>query len=815
MNNQSEDRVLGYVGTYPVGDYNEQTEYEYLNVVTHKGSSYVCIKEEGCIAVEPPNEECWQLFAGKGDTGEKGEKGDIGPTGPKPVNGVDYNTNAEREEFKNAVVADSKADLEKYITEKETHLDNYTKEKEIKLDDYVTDTVKPVIDTYVTDITKKDIDAYEKEKEKVLDTYTDTKKTEIDNYVTNTSKPALDKYEKDKEAELETAKNTAISEYDAHAETLTNRIADLEEENSELVQQMPWNTTEIQESIHVEDTARYSKNKLNVLGNLTQTTREGINLINTSEQLNNTVNGITKINNKDGSLTLTGTATAEARIQLRTGTLEEGKYTYKCFGNQTDCVTNIYYIGNVTKENIRVFTASADSTKNYVFMYVIPEGTTINVTIKPMLVKGEYTSNTFPNFEQYGAMPSIEYSSMPVVATGLQKIKKIGKNFIPYPYAENSKSTYGIQYTVNKDGSIAVSGTSTNPACDFYLYGSSTDTGEYLHIKKGTYSIADTNIYNILYIAREKTLGALVGVTKIKQALASQDCYFYGYFLRVEKDITVNATFYPQLELNDTETFYEPYNGEEIILDLGTTELCKITDQDGNVVAQDRAVYRKVDGVKKWQWEKNVYKDSLTNLNNRSPLIITSYLANNLYGIVFNSIEKHKMFGQVIAIVCDKLKAKFLGSGTNTTDTNSVRNVEGIALHSSNNNQICITLEKTRLESEDLEGVRNFIRVNNITFYYPILVPVYVDCTETQSAVLDKLYKLSLEKGTNNIFVESENGVTTELQLEYMQNNNLKKEQENKALEDRITAIENLLSTTETSALLLDNMQTDLESEVE
>ena len=36
-----------------------------------------------------------------------------------------------------------------------------------------------------------------------------------------------------------------------------------------------------------------------------------------------------------------------------------------------------------------------------------------------------------------------------------------------------------------------------------------------------------------------------------------------------------------------------------------------------------------------------------------------------------------------------------------------------------------------------------------------------------------------------------------------------------KALEDRITAIENLLSTTETSALLLDNMQNDLEKEVE
>lgn len=36
-----------------------------------------------------------------------------------------------------------------------------------------------------------------------------------------------------------------------------------------------------------------------------------------------------------------------------------------------------------------------------------------------------------------------------------------------------------------------------------------------------------------------------------------------------------------------------------------------------------------------------------------------------------------------------------------------------------------------------------------------------------------------------------------------------------KALEDRITAIENLLSTTATSAVLLDNLEKDLESEVE
>ena len=780
MNNQSEDRVLGYVGTYPVGDYNAQTEYEYLNVVTHKGSSYVCIKEEGCIAVEPPNEECWQLFAGKGDTGEKGEKGDIGPIGPKPVNGVDYNTNAEREEFKNAVVADSKADLEKYITEKETHLDNYTKEKETKLDDYVTDTVKPVIDTYVTDTTKKDIDAYEKKKEKVLDTYTDTKKTEIDNYVTNTSKPALDKYEKDKEAELEIAKNTAISEYDAHAETLTNRIADLEEENSELVEQMPWNITEVQGSIHVDDAAKYSKNKLNVFGNLIQDETVTIPIDIKKSTKNNYIS-------QSGALASSSITDTTDYIEVK----PNKTYTVNLTANDTNFRNLVLFDSNKAviegksyKGNSFSFTTTESAC--YVrFSYI----STAKLTMST-----EFDFN---------------YPFMPVVATGLQKIKKYSKNlckrFINGSMYRYSAAFY-LDCNLEKGKYYALSFTDLSVGNVYYRNENVVGANG----KYSSYTITSTGkrqTWIFLCEENNKNNGALY--------FKNKGYYFFKNNQQQEQQSNlVDVQLEEVTSLSSLATSYEPYKGEDIALDLGTTELCKITDQDGNVVAQDRAVYRKVDGVKKWQWEKNVYKDSLTNLNNRRPLIITSYLANNLYGIVFNSIEKHKMFGQVIAIVCDKLKAKFLGSGTNTTDTNSVRNVEGIALHSSNNNQICITLEKTRLESEDLEGVRNFIRVNNITFYYPILVPVYVDCTETQSAILDKLYRLSLEKGINNIFVESENEVTTELQLEYMQDNNLKKEQENKALEDRITAIENLLSTTETSALLLDNMQSDLEKEV-
>ena len=68
------------------------------------------------------------------------------------------------------------------------------------------------------------------------------------------------------------------------------------------------------------------------------------------------------------------------------------------------------------------------------------------------------------------------------------------------------------------------------------------------------------------------------------------------------------------------------------------------------------------------------------------------------------------------------------------------------------------------------ESINEYFSNNNLVIYSILETPEYADCTPEQSAVLDKLHKLALEKGTNNIFVESENGVTLELSLTYIQN---------------------------------------------
>ena len=93
---------------------------------------------------------------------------------------------------------------------------------------------------------------------------------------------------------------------------------------------------------------------------------------------------------------------------------------------------------------------------------------------------------------------------------------------------------------------------------------------------------------------------------------------------------------------------------------------------------------------------------------------------------------------------------------------------------------------------------------------YPLAEPKLLECTETQSKVLDEIYnKAHTYKNITNISAELSE-VNPIVSLKYLKD----VETEHNKLQAQIDEIKQLLSTTETSAMLLNNMQTDLESEV-
>ena len=127
-------------------------------------------------------------------------------------------------------------------------------------------------------------------------------------------------------------------------------------------------------------------------------------------------------------------------------------------------------------------------------------------------------------------------------------------------------------------------------------------------------------------------------------------------------------------------------------------------------------------------------------------------------------------------------------------------------------NRLVISIPKNNnYNVTDLETFKTLLSTIDATLYYYNTTLTKLSCTEEQSAVLDKLNNLDLFKNTNNI-------ITTEdialLKLKYVVDTKTYIDNQIADMQNQLNTINELLSTTATSSILLDNLQTDLESEV-
>lgn len=92
--------------------------------------------------------------------------------------------------------------------------------------------------------------------------------------------------------------------------------------------------------------------------------------------------------------------------------------------------------------------------------------------------------------------------------------------------------------------------------------------------------------------------------------------------------------------------------------------------------------------------------------------------------------------------------------------------------------------------------------------WYKLSTPIELDLTPDQIEVLEKLNKLRFFKGTNNILTTEDIALLQAIYPVNLKNVNNK-------MQEEIDEIKELLSTTQTSAMLLDNLEQDLIKEVE
>ena len=107
--------------------------------------------------------------------------------------------------------------------------------------------------------------------------------------------------------------------------------------------------------------------------------------------------------------------------------------------------------------------------------------------------------------------------------------------------------------------------------------------------------------------------------------------------------------------------------------------------------------------------------------------------------------------------------------------------------------------------------MKNYLLNNDVEIYYELAEQEELNLTEEQKEVLNQLNNLELFKGVNNIYTEQNLAL---LQLDYTVDTKMYIDNKIANLKEQVNTTNELLSTTGTSAMLLDNLQNDLESEV-
>lgn len=415
------NKILGNVGVLYVGSYNPSKQYEYLNCVTYDGSSYVCVNQNGVIGVTPGTTSDWQLSA---------KKGDVGPVGPKPINGVDYNTDEEKEEFKNDVVSKATEEVEKNVADIENEaIENYNKNATQKITEYNTN-ANTQVESFNTNATSKTND---------FNSNATTKTNEFNAVV---------------DAEKE--------EFAGQTEAINHHIAVVSDELERVKNDILETGTATGSTIHLEDSAMAEYQELSVDGVCEQESTKGINywmIAKLNSPISKTSNGINFTRHIDGTFDIYGTATEYTVFnvyeKISDSILKDNTtYSFKDFNN-TKLIYVVQEWKNIGANFVKTLIDIANGTKKITFTdnsnylgYIIGVEKGKTVDFKNVKIELEESNKIPTTFEPYtGGQPSPnpEYPQPISVIENSLKITSCNKNLF-------DKTKILVGYRLGSDG---------------------------------------------------------------------------------------------------------------------------------------------------------------------------------------------------------------------------------------------------------------------------------------------------------------------------------------------------------------------------
>lgn len=441
----------------------------------------------------------------------------------------------------------------------------------------------------------------------------------------------------------------------------------------------------------------------------------GKNLLqNTAKNL--TYGGVTFTINDDGSVIANGTATEILFFKINSIELKKG-VSYILSG----CPAN----GNNATYSIKVdmadgsaldygagVTIVGDGRKDCPVNLRITQGTKVNnLVFKPMI---RYADIEDGAYESYGK-DDIEVGAL-------------GKNLLPN--TAETRTIYGVTFTVNNDKSVTVNGTHTNAGnSDFYLFGGVADNGEYLSIPKGSIAnFAGLKDSGVEIIVRVKG-GTFISGNNLTDRFAERDYQLYGVFLRVNGGKTItNRTIYPLIYHADGDSTYEPYKEPQTLTALTPNGLPGIKVTDASL-----ATYTDANG-QMWcadeiDFERGVYVQRVNNVS--------------LIASVF-SYSSYKALGNCARVMLSFKDEKNYGLVKAHGISNTLRFIESFSEDTPHcyvtGNIIWVFVPIAELTEETHVGVYNYLSEKGTEFQYILATPIERSLSKEELAAYKSLH---------------------------------------------------------------------------
>ena len=460
--------------------------------------------------------------------------------------------------------------------------------------------------------------------------------------------------------------------------------------------------------------------RITISGNSKQETREGYNIVDISKFTDTTRSGITITRDVEkGCLTLNGTSTSTFAISIPFTFKAETIISYALNNSQTNAEVAIRFgtanstIGylacgnkNIKKEN---FTLTEDIKD---LQIRIGTGITLtNFVIYPQVEIGE----TLHEFELYGVMPSFEFKSEVETIKDKADLVVCNKNVAKEIEYLSAKMQYAriaiVGYYFEKGKKYKISFDTPNTGIGIYLQSSGIDVNYSANYQWCT---LDGKRHTFVVTALE---------TKYTKS-------FNGLILRRTGTSDVETGLISNLmitEYDDTED-YEEHQEQAYELPI-QQEFCKIGDY--------KDIFVKI--ASKWYEKHSIEKNIFTGNEDwqRSSVYSGSYFLKHDY-ISDKPIPN-------TYVLCNRGKC-IIYDGTNYTVGSVVNDTNSFGLRLTDGSEISTIDDwKAYLKEQYDAGTPLY-------FYYILVEPKLIPCTEAQSKVLDEIYNCKIYKPTTHLF---------------------------------------------------------------